>query len=214
MTEFKICGLTRPEDAALAAELGAAYIGAIFAGGARTVTASRAAEVLAAGGSGAKRVGVFAGQRPREIAEVAATAALDVVQLHDDPSPSRIAEAREATGCEIWAVARVKNGLAPAGLSLLAETADALLLDSRVAGQLGGTGRAFDWMALAPVISRLRGHVTLVLAGGLSPENVGRGIALIAPHVVDVSSGVESAPGIKDPARMRAFADAVRGATA
>jgi phosphoribosylanthranilate isomerase len=92
--------------------------------------------------------------------------------------------------------------------------ADALVLDAKVPGQLGGTGVALDWAALANDVSAWRAAhpgVRLVLAGGLTPENVQRAIGLLGPDVVDVSSGVESAPGIKDPERLQAFVDAVRG---
>jgi phosphoribosylanthranilate isomerase len=88
--------------------------------------------------------------------------------------------------------------------------ADAVVLDAAVVGQLGGTGVAIDWAALAPEMHRLRMRGRVVLAGGLRPENVARAVALATPDIVDVSSGVESAPGAKDPERMRAFARAVR----
>jgi len=88
--------------------------------------------------------------------------------------------------------------------------ADAVVLDAKIAGQLGGTGHAFDWDAIAGTLERRGERTRVVLAGGLSPENVARAVRIIAPDVVDVSSGVESAPGIKNHARMRAFRDAVR----
>jgi phosphoribosylanthranilate isomerase len=85
-----------------------------------------------------------------------------------------------------------------------------VLLDPRVDGALGGTGATLDWDALADAVAAVRGAVPLVLAGGLTPENVARAVSTLAPDVVDVSSGVESAPGVKDPARMAAFVAAVR----
>jgi phosphoribosylanthranilate isomerase len=88
--------------------------------------------------------------------------------------------------------------------------ADAVVLDAKVPGRLGGTGTAFDWEGVARALDRDRGRGRIVLAGGLNPENVSRAVRIVAPDIVDVSSGVESAPGIKDHARMRAFGDAVR----
>jgi phosphoribosylanthranilate isomerase len=91
--------------------------------------------------------------------------------------------------------------------------ADAVLLDARVQGRLGGTGVKLEWGSLADSVSALRGRTPVVLAGGLNPENVAEAVRLMAPDVVDVSSGVESAPGIKDHAKMRAFFDAAQGST-
>jgi phosphoribosylanthranilate isomerase len=88
--------------------------------------------------------------------------------------------------------------------------ADAVVLDAKVSGKLGGTGTAFDWEGVAKTLDRQRVRARIVLAGGLNPENVAHAVHVVAPDIVDVSSGVESAPGIKDHARMRAFGDAVR----
>lgn len=210
--DVKFCGLTRAEDAAHAVSLGAAYTGVIFAGGPRQLDAARARAVLDAVGNGARRVGVFAAQPASEIAATARAVGLDVVQLHGDSSRSAIEAAREAAGVEVWAVLRIRGGELPPEAADAFATADGVVLDALVEGALGGTGVAFDWSAGAATIERLRsaGHARLVLAGGLRPENVGRAIHVIAPDVVDVSSGVESSPGIKDHARMRAFTTAVR----
>lgn len=213
MAEIKFCGLTRAEDARLACELGAAYLGVIFAGGPRTVSVERARDVLAACASSARRVGVFARADAEEIARTVEGARLHVVQLHGDPTAEDIAAVREATGAEVWAVARVGTTL-PATLDELFAEADAVLLDAKVEGRLGGTGVAIDWEGIAPELAPRRRGRALVLAGGLKPENVGAAIDALAPEVVDVSSGVESAPGVKDHERMRAFAAAVAGARA
>ena len=214
MVEIKFCGLTRPEDAAIAVELRASYAGVIFAGGPRMLTPSRAREVFGAlDGSPLQRVGVFGAQSASEILELARECALDVLQLAgemDKDSRGRIA--KEFNGA-IWPVVRVRPGASgvPAAVSAqFAAGADALVLDAAVGGRLGGTGVAFDWRRLAPAVTKLRREGRVVLAGGLRPENVAGAIALVSPDVVDVSSGVESAPGIKDPQRMRAFAAAVR----
>lgn len=211
MAEIKFCGLTRPEDAAFAGELGAAYLGVIFAGGPRMVSTERAAAVLDGCSASAQRVGVFGRMLPEEIGRVAREARLDVVQLHGDPSPSDIAAVRGSTSARIWAVVRVTNALPP-DIDAFFAAADAVLVDARVAGSLGGNGVPVEWDALRPALAARRDRGRLVLAGGLVPENVARAVETLRPDVVDVSSGVESAPGIKDHARMRAFAAAVAGA--
>lgn len=207
--EIKFCGLTRAEDAAAAVSLGAAYVGVIFAGGPRMLNTARAAAVLSGVPSSVTRVGVFADQSASDILAMARTLSLGAVQLHgafDDPRTDAIR--RDFDG-ELWAVVRIAGADVPADIESLAARADGLLLDAYVAGSLGGTGVALPWAALADRLAPLRSHVRLVLAGGLRPENVGSAIATLSPDVVDVSSGVESAPGIKDHARMRAFRDAV-----
>lgn len=211
MTEIKFCGLTRAEDAAVAGELGAAYLGVVFAGGPRLVTVEQASGIFAGTSGGARRVGVFATSGTSEISRKVTAARLDVAQLHGDPTAEQVAAVREATGAAVWAVARVGDGL-PAALDELFDSADAVLLDAKVEGRLGGTGVAIDWDRIAPELDRVRRGRTLVLAGGLRPENVAAAVGALAPDVVDVSSGVESAPGVKDHARMRAFAAAVADA--
>ncbi len=207
--ELKVCGLTRAPDARAAAMCGAQYVGVIFAGGPRNMDPAAAALVLDGTGGAAQRVGVFRDADIEAIASVVRIARLDIVQLHGDPTPREVRRVREASGARVWAVLRI-SGAAPADrVDELDGEADALLYDTLVPGRLGGTGRAFDWVRAAegarPVRSRL------VVSGGLSPENVAHAIAALAPDIVDVSSGVESSPGIKDHERMRVFADAVRG---
>jgi len=211
VAEIKFCGLTRPEDAAFAGALGASYLGVIFAGGPRMLNAARAADVLDGGTANSQRVGVFGRALPGEIARVAREARLDVVQLHGDPTASDVVAVRGETAARIWAVVRVTDSLPP-DVDDLFDIADAVLVDARVPGSLGGSGVAVDWSALRPALESRSGHGLLVLAGGLGPDNVARAVATLRPDVVDVSSGVESAPGIKDHARMRAFAAAVAGA--
>ena len=206
----KFCGLVRPADAEEAGRLGAEYAGVIFAGGPRLLDPERGAEVLDAAGDRVRRVGVFGSQPPALIARVARGARLHVVQLHADPMPRDVVDVRAATGCRVWAVVRVTGSLLSDTMLELSEVADAVVLDARVPGRLGGTGTALDWDALAQPLRRARGDAALVLAGGLAPENVGAAIALLAPHVVDVSSGVEREPGVKDHERMRQFLRAAR----
>jgi phosphoribosylanthranilate isomerase len=208
--EIKFCGLTRLEDAVAAVALGAAYVGVIFAGGPRRLEVDGARQVLARVGGRARRVGVFGADAPAAIAAVASAVPLDVVQLHGDPDARQVEQARRVWGGEVWAVLRLGPGPIPSGGEALFRAADAVVLDAKVSGRLGGTGVALDWLALRGPLERLRGDTRLVVAGGLTPANVTEAIGALAPTAVDVSSGVETAPGIKDHARMRAFADAVR----
>ena len=210
MTEFKFCGLTRPEDALTAGQLGASYIGVIFADGPRRLTIQRARTVLDGCVSSAKRVGVFARSSPNEIAKTAREAKLDIVQLHGDPTAADVMAVRAATGAGVWAVMRVEDSL-PSEAESLFDSADAVVLDAKVGGALGGTGVTISWTSIARQVAAVRHGRSLVLAGGLRPDNVATAIEVLAPDVLDVSSGVESAPGIKDHARMRAFAAAAAG---
>lgn len=212
--EIKFCGMTRQADALEAATLGAGYVGAIFASGPRRIDAARAAQCFRALPRDVRRVGVFGAQSPDEIAATAHTAGLDIAQLHGDPDASAVDRVRQRTGLLVWAVVRIEGTQLPPHVAELLACANAVVLDAKVAGALGGTGRPLRWTALADALAPMRGGAPIVLAGGLTPDNVGRAIAALGPEVVDVSSGVERAPGIKDHARMRAFADAVRHAGA
>ncbi|HEX6051392.1 MAG TPA: phosphoribosylanthranilate isomerase [Gemmatimonadaceae bacterium] len=209
--EVKFCGLTRAADADVAASLGARYVGVIFADSPRRVDPPTAAAVVSPARGRARAVGVFGPSTTDAIRSVTGRIALDVVQLHGDPTPDTVERVRPVFAGEVWAVVRVATNVLPPEAFGLFEVADAVVLDTRVAGRLGGTGTPFAWDAVARSLDGHRAHARVVLAGGLTPANVGDAMRAIAPDVVDVSSGVETAPGIKDHARMRAFADAVRG---
>ena len=208
--EIKFCGMTREIDAGQATSLGAEYVGVIFAESPRKVDPAQAASILAKARGKAKTVGVFGPASIETVSSVAADVALDVVQLHGDPSPGVVERLRPFFGGEVWAVIRIAGTTLPEQATALLSVADAVVLDAKVAGQLGGTGTSFDWDSVAKTLDRQRVRARIVLAGGLNPENVARAVSIVAPDVVDVSSGVERAPGIKDHARMRAFSDAVR----
>ena len=203
--------MTRGEDAVAAAGLGATYIGAIFAGGPRHQTVDGAQRVFAATVPPPMRVGVVAEQTPIEIAGMVNALRLHAVQLHANPSLDRIDQVRSATAAKVWAVLQLPGDELPTNASDIADAADAIVLDARVPGGLGGSGVTLPWTQLARSLAKLRGRCRIVLAGGLRPENVATAIAAVEPDVVDVSSGVESAPGIKDHGRMRAFVEAVAG---
>ena len=211
VTDVKFCGMTRPEDTLLAADLSAAFVGVIFARSPRQLTVRRAREVLAPiRERGTATVGVFDTVDLDQIAEMAEHLDLDAVQLHGDADVSRIEALGRRYGGEIWAVLRIGPDGLPPGAAELFGAADGVVLDTRSTRALGGTGEAFEWHAVATALAELRRTTRVVVAGGLRPDNVARAIDALAPDVVDVSSGVESAAGIKDPTRLRAFMDAVR----
>jgi phosphoribosylanthranilate isomerase len=211
--EIKFCGLTRPEDAAYAVSLGAAYVGVIFAGGPRTLTPERAANVLRDVPASVRRVGVFANHEPREIADLARELQLGVVQIHTDTSSDTVTKLRAMFDGDIWIVARVAHGALPTSFAQSVNAGDGVLLDALVPGALGGTGVPIAWSEVSRELEPFRGKTRFILAGGLRPENVAEAVRALAPDVVDVSSGVERSPGIKDYDRMRAFRDAVTQAS-
>lgn len=213
MVEIKFCGLTRPEDAAHAASLGARYVGVIFAESLRQVTDADAERVLEPVPMNISRVGVFGDTKPEQIADRAQRMNIDVVQLHGDPKPRVITRVRRNWRGQVWAVQRLSDATIPPAAADLFDAADGVLLDARADGKLGGTGVTLPWEELAEKIAPYRSHrAKLIVAGGLTPSNVAQAIAALQPDVVDVSSGVESDIGIKDHGKMRAFRDAVNAA--
>ena len=212
MVEIKFCGMMRSDDARQAISLGARYVGVILADGPRTLTDDAATTVFSAvpSGAGVARVGVFGIASPEQVAVRADRLALDVVQLHGDPDARMIADVRRLWSGQVWAVQRIEGSIIPATASDLFDVADAVVLDARVAGRLGGTGVALEWTDLRERIETFRARrARLVLAGGLRPDNVASAVDALHPDVVDVSSGVEARVGVKDHGRMREFRDAV-----
>lgn len=207
--EVKFCGITSAADLALAQELGADYAGVVLAGGPRNRTRLQAARLFA-GCRGIRRVGVL--PVTEEPGGPVSEVQLDVVQLHGGADRAAIQRARESGVAEVWAVVTVRDGRLPHRADSLFQIADAIVLDTGGSTGLGGTGRAFDWQATAADLAQLGRPPRLVLAGGLNPENVIRAIRTLEPDVVDVSSGVESSPGVKDRDLMRRFVDAARSA--
>lgn len=211
LARVKFCGMTRSQDAALAAEIGATYVGVVFAEGPRRVSPGEGRSILDAAGANVRRVGVFGTNDPGDIARVSEQARLDIVQLHNDPTASDIQSIRGRFHGEVWAAIRIAAHHIPAESEQLFDQADAVVLDARSEKRLGGTGRALPWNEVALDLARDRGSSAVVLAGGLTPSNVAGAIRTLAPDVVDVSSGIESAPGIKDPWLMREFYAAATG---
>jgi len=205
----KVCGLTLAGDAAMALDAGARYLGVILApGGKRTVTPEAAAVIF--GGLAARHVGVFVNATATELRHAAAVAGLHVLQLHGDEPPELAAELR-GEGYTVWKAVRPRDGDEfSAAVVRYTGAVDALLLDGYSPDARGGTGTSFPWHQVAERLSALPPGLALVAAGGLRPENVAEAAAILRPAIVDVSSGVETAPGVKDPAAVRAFVAAVR----
>jgi phosphoribosylanthranilate isomerase len=199
----KLCGVTRLEDALRAADLGVDAVGFNFvADSPRRVSPERAREIGAALPAFVTRVGVFADARPPSMEAAARTAGVHWLQLHGDESPETC-----ATLALPWYKAhRVGPAFRPEDVARYGTRT--FLLDACVPGLRGGTGRAFDWS----VARRAAAYGTVILAGGLGPENVAEAIAEARPYAVDVNSGIESSPGIKDARRLQIFLRRVREA--
>lgn len=206
---FKVCGLTRRADAELAVEAGAAYLGVVLAPGYRRSVTPRDAGVML-DGLPATPVGVFVDAEEETLLRAGEAARLGVLQLHGDEPPELAARLRGA-GWRVWKAVRVRGGGdVTRAARAYAGAADALLLDGWSPAAHGGTGTCFAWAEVAAALAALPPGLALVAAGGLTPGNVAEASRLLRPAVVDVSSGVEAAPGRKDPALVRAFAAAVR----
>jgi phosphoribosylanthranilate isomerase len=198
---LKICGITRPEDGVLAASLGAAAIGLVFwPRSPRCVDVARARDIITALPPFVSAVGVFVNQT-EEAFDVARAVGLSAVQLHGDETPEAY---RDAPIRVIKAIA-VHDAAAIDAASRVPATAT-VLLDAHDPVKRGGTGRAIDW-SIAATIARQR---AVILSGGLNADNVAEAIAAVTPYAVDVSSGVESAPGVKDPVKLRALCALLR----
>lgn len=208
---IKFCGLTRAEDVAAACELDAEYVGVIMAGGPRNRSLAEAHALLAECDD-VRRVGVVRADATEEFAAIVSSAVIDIMQLHADPQTSAIDAAYEAGITEVWPVTRIEGSNLPDVAAALLRADGVVVLDTKSPSGLGGTGTSFDWDAIADLPALRQRRSRIVLAGGLNSRNVGAAIRALGPDVVDVSSGVESAPGVKDHAEMRRFADAVRSA--
>jgi len=210
-TRIKICGVTLPDDAARAAAAGADFVGLNFWPKSKRFVARERAALLAAavrGAGAAQVVGVFVDADTDDVAAVMREVDLDLIQLHGGETPEEVMAVARASNRPLWKV--IAAG-APSDLDRMESwPVEAILLDTPTPGR-GGSGQTFDW-ALAREAKRRYPARKLVLAGGLTPDNVGDAIASLAPWAVDVASGVEAAPGIKDPAKLAAFVAAVRAA--
>lgn len=200
----KICGITRVEDALAAAEAGADAIGLVFyARSPRAVTVEQARTIVAALPPFVTTVGLFVNASRCEINETLDAVALDMLQFHGDETPEHC----EGFHRPWYKALRVKPGDDVRLQASRYVGASAILLDAYVAGIPGGTGEAFDWSLIPPDLAK-----PLILAGGLTPENIQHALAQVRPYAVDVSGGVEAGKGIKDAGKIHAFVKQVRAA--
>ena len=201
MVKVKICGITNLEDARLAVDLGAEMLGFNFYEKSPRYLPPLQARRLIDGLSGeVERVGVFVNMEDHRVGEFVDLMGLHAVQLHGDETPDFVASLRRITDAKIIKAFRVGPMF---NLDSIKETAaDSVLLDAYSQDQYGGTGEKFEWSIAADAV-RLRPN--LMLAGGLTVENVVKAVQVVGPYAVDVASGVESAPGRKDPAKLEAF---------
>jgi phosphoribosylanthranilate isomerase len=215
MFQTKICGITSVEDALAVAQAGADAIGLNFyARSPRYVTATGAADILKALPAGISKVGLFVDTPASDVCRLFDQLRLDLIQLHGDQPPEFLPQLGQRPVMRAFRVG--PEGLRPvaAYLDRCRELGNAIamtLIDSLVVGEYGGTGMVADW-SVAQAYRAEAGAPPLVLAGGLTPENVAAAIRTVRPAAVDVASGVESQPGRKDPARVEAFIQAARRA--
>jgi phosphoribosylanthranilate isomerase len=198
----KFCGITNLDDGREAARLGAWAIGLNHhRESPRFCEPGVAAEVGASLKRRLEIVGVFVNPTLDELAAAAQDESLSMIQLHGDEGPAFCQEAARRTGCKVIKALRVRSGADIHAAE--AYRTDFHLLDAHRAGTPGGTGESFDW----ELLTRRRSEIPLILAGGLTPENVADGVVAARPFAVDVASGVESEPGVKDHALMARFVD-------
>ena len=209
MAGVKICGLTEPGPVEQAGRLGAAFLGFVFyPPSPRCVDPALARELVALAPEGAQTVGLVVDASDAEIEALLQAVALDALQLHGHESPERVAEVALRFGCQVIKALRVETADDLAALPAHAEAADMVLFDAkppRDAAWPGGHGLPFDWRLL----EGLALDRPWLLAGGLHAGNVALALALTGAPLVDVSSGVESRPGVKDPDKLDAFFAAV-----
>jgi phosphoribosylanthranilate isomerase len=207
MTRVKICGITRPDDARQAAELGAWALGLIFwPGSPRACTVEEAEAIGAELHRRLEVTGVFVNASLDEIALTADRCSLTLLQLHGDEGPAFCREAARRTGCRVMKAVRVRDAAQVHDLRRF--HTDFHLLDAYSPRGPGGTGETFSW----ELASLHPAEPPVVLSGGLNPDNVGEAIAVAGPFAVDTASGTEAEPGRKDPARLTAFFRAVEAA--
>lgn len=222
---IKICGITSMEDAETAVASGADAVGFVFAESPRRVTAQAARKIVQKLLPSVEKIGVFVNATSNELTEIVEVAGLTGVQLHgsvdgleslrraprESREPLRILQVVRYDGNPDRFAIELQKVLKP---DLFGGRSNAVLVDTCVAGKQGGTGQSFDWQSARESFLREAPHRRLIAAGGLRPENVREAIQTLRPWGVDVSSGVESSPGRKDPNRVAAFIRAAREANA
>jgi phosphoribosylanthranilate isomerase len=212
---IKICGNTSLGDALAAVAAGADAVGFVFAPSPRRVAAAEVAAIAPHLPATLEKIGVFVDAEVEEICSAVRSCGLTGVQLHSETGPELAAKLRERLGAElrILRVVHFGAGAAEQAAALAQDgNVDAVLVDSRTAAALGGTGVAFDWAEARKTVFAADGRLKLIVAGGLNPENVAQAIATLRPWGVDVASGVEAAPGRKDLNMVRKFVARARAA--
>lgn len=210
-TVIKICGLITPETLDAAIKARAEYVGFNFYPPSPRYLSPRDAAALSARAEGrTQRVGLFVDASDETIAEFLAAARLDAIQLHGAETPERAAQVKARFGLPVWKALSIASEADVARANAYADAADLILFDAKTPkGTLpGGMGLAFDWS----LVANWKGPLAWGLAGGLTPENVAEAIGLTGAPLVDTSSGVETAPGVKDGARIAAFCASARSA--
>ncbi|HLY42248.1 MAG TPA: phosphoribosylanthranilate isomerase [Terracidiphilus sp.] len=212
---IKICGNTSLADAKLAADCGADALGFVFAASPRRVTAEQVAGIVPSLSPSVEKIGVFVDANFDEICRTVDACVLTGVQLHGESTANTSCELRARFGPSLR-ILRVIHfntcSAAEAGALAGDPNTDAILVDSRTEAAVGGTGKVFDWDAARDTLFCRANGQKLIAAGGLSPANVVQAIKVLRPWGVDVVSGVEAAPGRKDPEKVRAFIDHARAA--
>lgn len=210
----KFCGLCRPEDVAAAVAAGAAYVGLVFfPRSPRHLTIAEARDLALGVPEGIAKVALTVDASDEDLAAILAEVPIDMLQLHGRETTGRVAAVKARFGLPVMKAVGVAGPDDLRNLDLYGQVADQILVDAKPpkdAALPGGNGLAFDWR----LIARRRWPVPWMLAGGLTPANVAEAIRLTGARQVDVSSGIESAPGVKDAGLMRAFADAARSVPA
>lgn len=193
--KVKICGITNLADAQVAVAAGADYLGFIFyQKSPRSVTPELAQNIIQNLQTTAQKVGVFVNMSADEINEIVDLCGLDIIQLHGEETT----ELAEQLGCErVWKAFHVTSVADIAQAA--AYPASAIVVDTATAGLRGGTGKTCDWQLAAQAAQKF----TTILAGGIKPENILEAIAIVKPFAIDIASGVEAAPGIKDHNKIR-----------
>jgi phosphoribosylanthranilate isomerase len=207
---IKICGLTRLADALAAVEAGADALGFVFVPGTpRAVTLAQAMALVRALPPLVTKVGLFVNAEPSLVRDTVVAVGLDTIQLHGEEAPDFAAEFRGRT--KVIKAFRVRDAASLSALPAYRESVDAFLLDAFVAGAHGGTGSKFDWSLALP--AKALGP-PVILAGGITPDNAAEAVRQVRPFALDVSSGVEAAPGQKDPEKIRRLIREARAAAA
>jgi phosphoribosylanthranilate isomerase len=221
MIWIKICGTTNLDDARAAADAGANAIGFVMAESSRRIEPKQVAAIVAQLPPKVEKVGVFVNERPARIREIVKHTGLTAVQLHGDDSADFAEQLfpESATGrpriyraLSMKTIFSTANATAFLRVHRVKQIFDALLVDSGSPTR-GGTGFTFDWERARPFINGLKQTGKVIVAGGLTPDNVARAIEIFKPWGVDVASGVESEPGKKDHDKIKAFVEAVRKAS-